>query len=155
MDRHCDKYLYHTRNWEKEPRGNRNNVSNRIRHFNETTSNIFRSQAGIKIAGRKINNLRYSDDTILMAEREEKLKSLLMKVKEESEKAGLKLNIHIQISYSNAYIQNVEKWYWRIYLQGSNGEADIENRLVDTVGGEERVRYMERVTWKLILSYVK
>ena len=51
------------------------------------------AQAGIKIAGRKINNLRYSDDTILMAEREEKLKSLLMKVKEESEKAGLKLNI--------------------------------------------------------------
>ena len=46
-----------------------------------------------------------------MAEREEELKSLLMKVKEESEKAGLKLNICIQISYSNAYIQNVEKWY--------------------------------------------
>ena len=70
-----------------------------------------------------------------MAEREEKLKSLLMKVKEESEKAGLKLNIHIQISYSNAYIQNVEKWYWRIYLQGSNGEADIENRLMDVGRG--------------------
>ena len=51
------------------------------------------AQAGIKIAGRNINNLRYADDTILMAESEEELKSLLMKVKDESEKTGLKLNI--------------------------------------------------------------
>ena len=51
------------------------------------------AQAGIKIAGRNINNLRYADDTTLMAESEEKLKSLLMKVKEEREKVGLKLNI--------------------------------------------------------------
>ena len=51
------------------------------------------AQAGIKIAGRNINNLRYADDMTLMAEREEELKSLLMKVKEESEKVGLKLNI--------------------------------------------------------------
>ena len=51
------------------------------------------AQAGIKIAGRNINNLRYADDTILMAESEEELKSLLMKVREESEKFGLKLNI--------------------------------------------------------------
>ena len=51
------------------------------------------TQAGIKIAGRNINNLRYADDTTLMAENEEELKSLLMKVKEESEKVGLKLNI--------------------------------------------------------------
>ena len=51
------------------------------------------AQAGIKIPGRHINNLRYADDTTLMAESEEELKSLLMKVKEESEKAGLKLNI--------------------------------------------------------------
>ena len=51
------------------------------------------AQAGIKIAGRNINNLRYADDTSLMAESEEELKSLLMKVKEESEKVGLKLNI--------------------------------------------------------------
>ena len=51
-------------------------------------------QAGIKIAGRRINNLRYADDTTLMAENEEELKSLLMKVKVESEKAGLNLNIH-------------------------------------------------------------
>ena len=51
------------------------------------------AQAGIKIAGRNINNLRYADDTTLMAESEEELKRLLMKVKEESEKFGLKLNI--------------------------------------------------------------
>ena len=51
------------------------------------------AQAGMKIAGRNINNLRYADDTTLMAESEEELKSLLMKVKEESEKVGLKLNI--------------------------------------------------------------
>ena len=50
------------------------------------------AQTGIKIAGRNINNLRYADDTILMAESEKELKSLLMKVKEESEKVGLKLN---------------------------------------------------------------
>ena len=53
------------------------------------------AQAGIKIAWRNINNLRYADDTTLMAESKEKVKSLLMKVKEESEKAGLKLNIQI------------------------------------------------------------
>ena len=52
------------------------------------------AQAGIKIARRNINKLRYADDTTLMAESEEELKSLLMKVKEESEKVGLKLNIH-------------------------------------------------------------
>ena len=51
------------------------------------------AQAGIKIAGRNINNLRYADDTTFMAESEEALKSLLMKLKEESEKVGLKLNI--------------------------------------------------------------
>ena len=58
-----------------------------------TSCEIPQAQAGIKIAGRNINNLRYADDTTLMAEREEDLKSLLMKVKEESEKAGLKFNI--------------------------------------------------------------
>ena len=51
------------------------------------------AQAGINTAGRNINNLRYADDTMLMAERKEELKSLLIKVKEESEKAGLKVNI--------------------------------------------------------------
>ena len=54
---------------------------------------LVEAQAGIKIAGRNINNLRYTDDTTLMAESEEELKSLLMKMKEESEKVGLKLNI--------------------------------------------------------------
>ena len=56
-------------------------------------SGLDEAQAGIKIARRNINNLRYADDTILMAESEEELKSFLMKVKEESEKVGLKLNI--------------------------------------------------------------
>ena len=51
------------------------------------------AQAGIKVAGRNINNLRYADDTTLIAESEEEIKSFLMKVKEESEKSGLKLNI--------------------------------------------------------------
>ena len=58
-----------------------------------TNAGLEEAQAGIKIAGRIINNLRYADDTTLMTESEEKLKSLLMKVKEESEKVGLKLNI--------------------------------------------------------------
>ena len=58
------------------------------------------TQAGIKIAGRNINNLRYADDTTLMAESEEELKSFLMKVKEESENVGLKLNIQKTINAS-------------------------------------------------------
>ena len=62
----------------------------RVHHEKRWTG---RTQAGIKIAGRNINNLRYADDITLMAESEEELKSLLMKVKEESEKVGLKLNI--------------------------------------------------------------
>ena len=65
------------------------------------------SQAGIKIAGRNINNLRYADDTTLMAESEEELKSLLMKVKEESEKVGLKLNIQkMKIMASHHFMGN-------------------------------------------------
>ena len=59
------------------------------------------------------------------------------------------------IQYSNTYIWNIEKWYWRIYLQGNSGKSDIENRLMDMERGEERVRCMERVTWKLTLAYVK
>ena len=58
------------------------------------------AQIGIKIAGRNINNLRYADDTTLMAESKEQLKSLLMKMREESEKAGLKLNIQKKITAS-------------------------------------------------------
>ena len=59
----------------------------------QSNSHIHETQAGIKIAGRNINNLRYSDDITLMAESEEELKCLLKKVKEESEKVGLKLNV--------------------------------------------------------------
>ena len=58
-----------------------------------TNTGLEQAQAGIKIAGRNINNLRYADDTTLMAENEEELKGLLMKVEEESEKVGLELNI--------------------------------------------------------------
>ena len=65
------------------------------------------AQAGIKIAGRNINNLRYADDTTLMAESEEELKSLLMKLKEESEKAGLKFKI-----------QNTKSWHLVPSLHG-------------------------------------
>ena len=71
------------------------------------------AQAGIKIARRNINNLRYADDTTLMAESEEEIKSLLMKVKEESEKAGLKLNIHGL--WSHHFMAN--RW-------GNNGNSD-------------------------------
>ena len=59
-----------------------------------STARLEEAQAGVKIAGRNINNLSYADDITLMAESEEELKSVLMKVKEESEKVGLKLNIH-------------------------------------------------------------
>ena len=62
------------------------------------------TQAGIKIAGRNINNLRYADDTTLKAESEGELKSLLLKVKEDSEKVGLKLNIHIPVADSFRYL---------------------------------------------------
>ena len=51
----------------------------------------------------------------------------------------------------HTYIWNLEKWYWRIYLQGNSGETDIENRLMDMGRGEETVRCMERLTWKLSL----
>ena len=74
------------------------------------------AQAGIKIAWENINNFRYANDTTLMEESEEDLKSLLMKVKEESKKVGLKLNIQwskperkTPIQYTNAYIWNLEK----------------------------------------------
>ena len=68
------------------------------------------AQTGIKIAGRNINNLRYADDTTLMAESEKELKSLLMKVKEESEKVGLKFNIQKTKIMASGPITS-----WRIY----------------------------------------
>ena len=70
------------------------------------------AQAGIKITRRNINNLRYSDDTTLMAEREEELKSLLMKVKEESEKVGLKLSIQKMKIMASGPITS-----WQIYRE--------------------------------------
>ena len=66
------------------------------------------AQAGIKIARRNINNLRYADDATLMAETEEELKSLLMKVKEESEKVGLKLNIHKTKTMASGFITSCQ-----------------------------------------------
>ena len=72
---------------------------------------FFKYQAGIKIAERNINNLRYANDTTLMAENEEKLKSLLMKVKEESEKVGLKLNIQkTKIMASGSHHSMGNRW---------------------------------------------
>ena len=75
------------------------------------------AQAGIKIAGENINNLRYADDTTLMEESEEELKSLLMKVKEESEKVGLKLNIHKM----------------KIMASGPTTSWEIDGKTVETV----------------------
>ena len=78
------------------------------------------AQAGIKIAGRNINNLRYTDDSILMAESEEELKSLLMKVQEESEKVGLKLNIQ----------KNEDHGIWSHHFMGNRwGNSGNSDRL--------------------------
>ena len=81
------------------------------------------AQAGIKIAGRSINNLRYGDDTTLMAESEEELKSLLMNVKEETEKVGLKLNIQknkIMVSSPTTSWQIEKQWKrWLILFFGA------------------------------------
>ena len=77
------------------------------------------SEAGIKIARRNINNLRYADDTTLMAESEEELKSLLMKVKEDSEKAGLKLNIQKTKIMASGHITS-----WQV--DGENVERECQ-----------------------------
>ena len=79
---------------------------------------MWKAQAGIKIVGKNINNLKYADDTILMAESKEELTSLLMTVKEESEKAGLKLNIQkIKIMASSPFTS------WQIEGE-KNGNSD-------------------------------
>ena len=78
---------------------------------------LHEAQAGIKIAGRNINNLRYADDITFMAEREEELKSLLKKVKEESEKVGLKLNIQKTKIMASGPISS-----WQIH--GDDGNSD-------------------------------
>ena len=77
------------------------------------------AQAGIKIARRNINNLRYADDTTLMTESEEELKSLLMKVKEESEKVGLKLNVQKTKIMASGPITS-----WKINRWGNSGNSD-------------------------------
>ena len=80
------------------------------------------AQTGIKIAGRNVNNLRYADDTTLMAESEEELKSLLMKVKEESEKVGIKLNIQKTKIMTSGPITS---WQcWGNNALGNNGNSD-------------------------------
>ena len=89
------------------------------------------SQAGIKIAGRNINNFRYADDTILMAESEERLKSLLRRVKEESKKPGLKLNIHkTKITAAGPITSRQidgEKWeQWQRFSLGSKITVDSD-----------------------------
>ena len=85
------------------------------------------AQAVIKIAGRNINNLRYADDTTLMAESEEELKSLLMKVKEESYKVGLKLNIQ-----KTKIIASVPITSWQI-------EGEIVEAVADFISGGSRI----------------
>ena len=86
------------------------------------TNGLDEAQAGIKVSGRYINNLRYTDDTSLMAESEEELKSLLMKVKEEREKAGLKLNIQKTKSWHLVPLLPANRW-------GENGNTDRLNFL--------------------------
>ena len=93
------------------------------------------AQAGIKIAGRNINNLRYADDTTLMAESEEELKSLLMKVKEESEKFGLKFNIQKSKIMASSPITSwqIDRKQWKqrltffffFFFAGSGGSSKI------------------------------
>ena len=99
------------------------------------------AQAGIKIAGRNINNLRYADNTTLMAESEEELKSLLMKVKEESEKVGLKLNI----------------WKTKIMASGPITSRQIDGETVETVSdfifGAPKLLQMVTAAMKLKDTY--
>ena len=84
------------------------------------------TQAGIKIAGRNINNLRYADDTTLMEESEKELKSLLMKVKEESEKAGVKVNIQKMIMACGPITS------WQI-------DEEILERVTDFILGDSKI----------------
>ena len=105
------------------------------------------AQAGIKIAGRNINNLRYADDTTLKAESEEELKSLLMKVKEDSEKVGLKLNIQktkIMVSGPITSWQIDEETMERvrdfIFLDSKiTADSDAAMKLKDTYSLEEKL----------------
>ena len=88
------------------------------------------TQAGIKIAGKNINNLRHADDTTLMAESEEELKSLLMKVKEESKRAGLKLNIQkTKIMASGLITSNLWNFQMVLHTIAATQEVPRHNRL--------------------------
>ena len=101
------------------------------------------AQAGIKIAGRNINNLRYADDTTLMAESEEELKSLLMKAKEESEKVGLKLNIQKMKIMASGPItsweidgETVEDFFWGGSKITADGDCSHEVKRCLLLGSE-------------------
>ena len=97
-------------------------------------------QAGIKIARRNINNLRYADDTILMAESKEESKSLLMKMKEESEKVGLKLNIRkTKIMVSNPITS------WQI-------DGETVETVIDFILGEEALLSYKKSKWALLVK---
>ena len=102
------------------------------------------TQAGIKIAGRNINNLRYADDTTLMAESEEELKSLLMKVKEDSEKVGLKLNIQKMKIMASSPITSWE-------IDGETGET-VETA-ADFIFGAPKSLQMVTAAMKLKDAY--
>ena len=93
---------------------------NEIHHSHTYTCGLEGEQAGIKISGRNINNLRYADDTTLIAENEEELKSLLMTVKEESEKVGLKLNIQKTKIMASSHITS-----WQIDGETAETVADF------------------------------
>ena len=100
------------------------------------------AQAGIKIAWRNINNLRYADDTILMAESEEKLKGLLMKVKVDSEKVGLKLNIQKTKIMASSPQTDRETKQWQILSFGAPKSLQIMTtamKLKDTCSFEEKL----------------
>ena len=101
------------------------------------------AQAGIKIAGRNINNLRYADDTTLMAENEEELKSLLMNVKEENEKVGLKLSIQKTKIMASGSINSwqIDGNNDRLYFLGSKitADGDFSHELKDACSLEEKL----------------
>ena len=101
------------------------------------------AQGGIKIAGRTINNLRYADDTTLMAENEEELKSLLMNVKEENEKVGLKLSIQKTKIMASGSINSwqIDGNNDRLYFLGSKitADGDFSHELKDACSLEEKL----------------
>ena len=101
------------------------------------------AQADIKIAGRNINNLRYADDTTLMAENEEELKSLLMNVKEENEKVGLKLSIQKTKIMASGSINSwqIDGNNDRLYFLGSKitADGDFSHELKDACSLEEKL----------------